>query len=107
MITRYAIFNGTVKSGQQAAMRDWVNTQLAPLWRQFASAEKVEILFGVEQPDNGPQIPLLLAITYADHAAMQRGLDSPARYESRDLLPEFYARYFDDVQLHHYVLEAA
>ena len=105
MITRYAIFNGTVKAGEQASMRAWVEANLAPLWRQFAGAEAVQVLYGVEQDANGPVIPLILAITYADEAAMARGLDSPARYTSRDLLPEFYQRFFDDVTLWHYVME--
>ena len=53
----------------------------------------------------GPVIPLMLQISYADTAAMARGLDSPARYASRDLLPEFYARFFVDVVLWHYVYD--
>ncbi len=105
MITRYAIFNGTVKTGQEAAMRAWVGEHLTPLWRKFAGAEEVRVLFGIEQDAKGPVIPLVLAITYADHAAMERGLASPARYAARDLLPAFYERFFDEVTLWHYVME--
>jgi hypothetical protein len=78
---------------------------LAPLWRQFAQAKEVQILFGVEQDTSGPEIPLILAITYADGAGMAAALDSPARYESRDLLPNFYETFFDKVTLHHCVME--
>ena len=46
----------------------------------------------------------MLAITYLDAAAMARGLASPARHESRDLLPEFFAKYIDG-KLLHYVME--
>ncbi len=105
MITRMAIFDGQVKSGQEAAMRAYVEAELAPLWRKFASAETVEVLYGAEQDPNGPQIPLILAITYADQAAMAEGLASPARYASRDLLPGFYDRFFETVTLYHYVFE--
>ena len=45
-----------------------------------------------------------MAITYRDAAAMARGLASPARYESRDLLPNFFAKYIDG-KLLHYVME--
>ena len=45
-----------------------------------------------------------MAITYRDAAAMARGLASPARYESRDLLPNFFATYIDE-KLLHYVME--
>ena len=35
---------------------------------------------------------------------MARGLASPARYESRELLPEFFAKYIDG-KLLHYVMK--
>lgn len=105
MITRYAIFGGTVKPGQEAAMRAWVTEHLTPLWRQFACAEEVRVLYGVEQDADGPTIPLILAITYADRAAMQKGVESPARYAAKDLLPELYDRYYDEVVLWHYVMD--
>lgn len=105
MITRYAIFGGQVKAGQEAAMRAWVTEHLTPLWRQFACAEEVRVLYGVEQDADGPNIPLILAITYADRAAMEQGVSSPARYAAKDLLPELYERFYDKVDLWHYVME--
>jgi hypothetical protein len=104
MLTRMAIFNGTVKPGQAQAMRDWCDANLVPLWRQFACAHDVRVTYGVTQDPNGPEIPLILAITYASQADMAAALDSPARYTSRDMLPDFYARFFEDVTLWHYVL---
>ena len=65
----------------------------------------MRVLFGVEQDANGPNIPLILAITYADHAAMEKGVNSPARFASRDLLPTLYDRFYDEVVLWHYVME--
>ena len=61
-------------------------------------------MFGVEQDDGGPEIPLILAINYPDRAAMARALDSPARHESRDLLPGFFETYLDG-SLHHYLMD--
>ena len=104
MLTRLAIFQGQVREGQAAAMRTYVEEVLAPLWRQFDGAEDVRIMFAVEQDDGGPEIPLILAITYPDKAAMARALDSLARYESRDLLPAFFATYLDG-SLHHYLMD--
>ena len=106
MITRMAIFGGTVKQGMESEMRAFVDARLTPLWRRFACAEEVRVLYGVEQDPDGPTIPLILAITYADHTAMQAALESPARYEARDILPELYERFYEDVQLWHYVLDA-
>lgn len=105
MITRYAIFSGEVLPGKEAEMRKFVSENLTPLWRKFACAEEVRVLFGVEQDKNGPTIPLILAITYADSEAMEAGLNSPARYESKALLPDFYERYFSHVELFHYVMD--
>ena len=85
-------------------MRRYVEDVLAPLWRQFDGAEDVRVMFGVEQDDGGPEIPLILAITYPDRAAMARALDSPARYESRNLLPGFFETYLDG-SLNHYLMD--
>ena len=105
MITRYALFSGKVKPGEEAAMRVFVDEKLTPLWRKFARAEEVRVLFGVEQDANGPTIPLVLAITYADHAAMEEGVNSPARHAAKEILPELYKRFFDEVDLWHYVMD--
>ena len=104
MLTRYAIFEGTVRPGMEDEMRSYVEQVLAPLWRQFDGAHSVRVMFAVEQDPQGPSFPLALAITYPDTAAMERGLASPARFESRDLLPEFFAKYLDG-KLLHYVME--
>ena len=105
MITRYAIFGGQIKPGQEAAMRAFVTENLTPLWRKFACAEEVRVLYGVEQDADGPNIPLMLAITYADHDAMQKGVTSPARHAAKAILPELYERFYDRVDLWHYVMD--
>ena len=104
MITRYAIFHGTVKPGQETEFRAYVSEKLTPLWREFEGAAQVRVMFGKDQDPDGPSIPLILAIDYPDQDAMVRALASPARYESRDLLPALYEHYLDGV-LHHYVME--
>ena len=105
MITRYAIFGGKVKEGKEDEMRVWVSEHLTPLWRKFACAEEVRVLYGVEQDADGPDIPLILAITYADHAAMEKGVSSPARHAAKELLPELYDRFFEKIELWHYVMD--
>ena len=102
MLTRLAIFEGRVKSGQEAAMRAYVEAELAPLWRQFQPSEEVRILYTVEPGD----APLVLAVTYADRAAMEAALRTQARYKSRDMLAGFYERFFEDITLKHQLFEA-
>lgn len=105
MITRYAIFSGKIKAGLEDDMRAFVAEKLVPHWRKFACAEEVRVLYGVEQDENGPTIPLILAITYADHKAMEKGVNSPARHEAKALLPELYQQFFDEIDLWHYVMD--
>ncbi len=105
MITRYAIFGGKVKDGKEAEMREWVTENLTPLWRKFACAEEVRVLYGMDQDPDGPVIPLILAITYADRDAMEKGVTSPARHAAKALLPELYERFYDKVELWHYLMD--
>lgn len=103
MLMRLAIFEGKVRDGQEEAFAAYVRDRLAPLWRQFDGAAEVRVLFGAEHDPSGPQYPLTLAITYPDRAAMERALASPARHQSRDLLPELFERYFDG-RMHHHLM---
>ena len=105
MITKCAFFQGTIKAGQEAAMRAYVNTELAPLWREFQPSENIKILFNVENDKDGPAIPLALIVTYKDQASLDRAMATEARYKARDMLPAFYQMFFNEVQLQHYVFE--
>ncbi|MGB1684068.1 MAG: hypothetical protein ACPHDN_02495, partial [Candidatus Puniceispirillaceae bacterium] len=71
--------------------------------RHLDGAHTVRVTSGVEQDLDGHSFPLALVITYPDAAAMARGFASPARYESRDLLPNFFAKYIDRKLLHYEV----
>ncbi|MEP1444392.1 MAG: hypothetical protein ABJK39_15405 [Hyphomicrobiales bacterium] len=105
MITKCAFFQGTVKAGQEEAMRSYVEAELAPLWRGFQPSEDVKILFNVENDKNGPTIPLALIVTYKNQASLDQAMETEARFKARDMLPAFYAAFFDDVALLHYVFE--
>lgn len=86
-------------------MREFVEQELLPLWRQFQPSEEVRVLYGVEQEPEGPTIPLVLAVTYRDRQAMDKAMESDARHQARDILPKLYARFFDEINLWHYVFE--
>lgn len=105
MLTKYAFFSGEIKAGQENAMREYVETQLRPLWNDFQPSVQVRVLYGVEQEPNGPAIPLVLAVTYRNQAAMDEAMDSKARHEARELLPVLYERFFEKITLWHYVFE--
>ncbi|WP_371156045.1 putative quinol monooxygenase [Jannaschia sp. 2305UL9-9] len=105
MITRYALFEGTVKDGHRDAFRTAVQERLVPLWRQFPGNVAVRVMFGEERDEGAPEFPLILAITYADRDGMESALGSPFRAQSREVTAEIVAAHFDG-RIHHHVTEA-
>lgn len=102
MITRFALFEGTVAPENVKAFRGEVLERLVPLWKQFPGNTDVRVMFGEERDDGAPEFPLILAITYPDRAAMEAALDSPFRAESREVTGQITAAYFEG-RIHHHV----
>ncbi|WP_415919619.1 hypothetical protein [Tateyamaria sp. SN6-1] len=104
MITRFALFEGSVKPGQRDAFRAAVLDRLVPLWKQFPGNTDVRVMFSDDRDEGAPEFPLILAITYPDTAAMESALDSPFRAQSRDVTGEIVAAHFDG-RIHHHVTQ--
>ncbi|KIC44910.1 antibiotic biosynthesis monooxygenase [Tateyamaria sp. ANG-S1] len=104
MITRFALFEGSVKPGQTDAFRAAVLERLVPLWKQFPGNTDVRVMFSDDRDEGAPEFPLILAITYPDAAAMESALDSPFRAQSRDVTGEIVAEHFDG-RIHHHVTQ--
>ncbi|GGX67195.1 hypothetical protein GCM10007385_40350 [Tateyamaria omphalii] len=104
MITRFALFEGSVKPGQTDAFRAVVLERLVPLWTQFPGNTDVRVMFSDDRDEGAPEFPLILAITYPDEAAMESALDSPFRAQSRDVTGEIVAEHFDG-RIHHHVTQ--
>jgi hypothetical protein len=102
MITRYALFEGSVKSGAVENFRKAVIDRLVPLWKQFPGAKEVRVMFGEERDEGAPEFPLILAISYPDRAAMEKALESPFRAQSREVTGEIVEEYFTG-RIHHHV----
>ena len=105
MITRYALFEGTVKTDQKDAFRAFVNAELVPLWTQFDGAQEVRVMFSEERDEGAPEFPLILAISYPDRDAMARALECDARYASKDKTAQLVEQFFEG-RIHHHVTEA-
>jgi len=101
MLTRAAFFEGAILPGLEAEFDAYVAQKLAPLWRQFPRAIRVEILREVEADDGAARYPLVLQISYPDRAALDEALASPIRTRSREvtggLLEMFEGRVFHAV----------
>ena len=104
MITRFALFEGSVKPGQTDAFRAAVLERLVPMWTQFPGNIDVRVMFSDDRDEGAPEFPLILAITYPDAAAMESALGSPFRAESRDVTGEIVAEHFDG-RIHHHVTQ--
>ncbi len=105
MITRYALFEGTISPGQTQAFRDAVLAEILPKWKAFPGALSVRVTFAESRDDGAPEYPLILAINYPDLAAVEAALASPARAEGRAATEAVLARFFTG-RIHHHVTTA-
>lgn len=104
MITRYALFQGTIKDGQTDAFRSYAQEHLVPLWTKFTGASEVRVMFSEERDEGAPEFPLILAISYPDLDAMAEALESPARYASKEATGKMVEQFFDGTIHHHVTL---
>ncbi|PWQ93975.1 hypothetical protein [Leucothrix arctica] len=102
MITRYAIFEGSIHEGDTEAFRQAVNDNLVPLWTQFTGNTEVRVMFSEERDEGAPEYPLILGITYPDRETMEKALECNARYASKEATGKIVERYFTG-KIHHHV----
>lgn len=104
MITRYALFQGSIKEGQTDAFRAYTQEHLVPLWTKFTGAQEVRVMFSEERDEGAPEFPLILAISYPDRDAMAQAMESPARFSSKEETGKMVAKFFDGIIHHHVTL---
>lgn len=104
MITRFALFEGAVQPNQTEAFRSAVLDRLVPLWKQFPGNTDVRVTFSDDRDEGAPEFPLILAISYPDKATMDAALDSPARFQSKDVTGEIVDEFFEG-RIHHHVTQ--
>jgi hypothetical protein len=102
MITRYALFEGTIKPGQTEAFRAAVMEEILPRWKEFPGALDVRVSFAEARDDGAPEYPMILAINYPDLAAVDAALASPVRTQARAATESVLSRFFDG-RIHHHV----
>lgn len=106
MITRFALFEGSLKPGQKNAFRAAVTEELVPLWTQFSGNTDVRVMFSEDRDEGAPDFPLILAINYPDLETMAAALACPARFASREVTAKIVEKFFDG-RIHHHVTEMA
>ena len=105
MIVRQALFEGTVHPGREADFRAYVDGELLPLWRRFPGVREVRVLHEFDRDSGVPEVAMILAMTFEDPQALQTALDSPARFESREVTKGLLAMF--DGRVRHQVYELA
>jgi hypothetical protein len=105
MITRYALFEGTVAPGQTEAFRAAVLAEILPVWRRFPGALAIHVTFADDRDEGAPEFPLILAIDWPDRATVDAFLDHPIRKEGRAATEAVLARFFKG-RIHHHVTTA-
>jgi quinol monooxygenase YgiN len=105
MITRYALFEGQVHPGQTEAFRDAVMAEMLPVWKTFPGALSVRVTFAESRDEGAPEYPLILAINYADQAAVDAFMAHPVRMAGRAATESVLARFFSG-RIHHHVTTA-
>ena len=105
MITRYALFEGTVHKGQEAAFREAVTAEILPHWKQFPGALSVRVSYAVKRDDGAPEYPMILAVSYPDVAAVDAALASDVRTRARAATDAVLSRFFTG-RIHHHVMDA-
>ncbi|SNS99381.1 putative quinol monooxygenase [Tropicimonas sediminicola] len=104
MITRYALFDGTIKDGKTDAFRAAIRDRLVPVLRTFDGVLEVSIAFTDERDDGAPDLPLIMAVSYPDVETMQAALSSPKRQAAIAVTGEIFAECFDG-HIHHHVTQ--
>ncbi|MGL5012169.1 MAG: hypothetical protein ACRC6I_20065 [Paracoccaceae bacterium] len=102
MITRYALFEGTVHTGQTEAFRAAVMAEMLPVWKTFPGITAIRVTFGESRDAGAPEYPLILAIDYPDMAAVDHFLAHPVRMAGRAATESVLARFFTG-RIHHHV----
>jgi hypothetical protein len=105
VITRYALFEGKVLEGQEAAFRAAVTAEVLPLWKQFPGALAVRVSYAVKRDDGAPEFPMILAVSYPDVAAVDAALESDVRPRARAATEAVLGRFFTG-HIHHHVMSA-
>ena len=105
MITRYALFEGTVPPALTAAFRTAVLDEILPVWRRFPGALAIHVTFAHDRDTDAPEFPLILAIDWPDRATVDAFLDHPIRNEGRAATESVLQRFFSG-RIHHHVTTA-
>jgi hypothetical protein len=105
MITRYALFEGSIHTGQTEAFCAAILADVLPHWQSFPDVLAVRGCFENERDEGAPEMPLILAISYPNREALDTALASPQRTAAKAATEAVLERYFTG-RVHHHITKA-
>ena len=105
MIIRQAFFEGTIHAGREEAFKAYVAEKLMPMWLAFPGIKEVRVLYNIERDEGAPTYPMVLSTMYESRETLAAALDSPVRYESREMTKGLLEMF--DGRIHHHVFDLA
>ena len=105
MLTRTAIYEGTVKAGREDEFFRRVREELEPLWRRFPHVTAVRVQRTLNSDGDARPIAMILEMDFPDMAAIEDCLASKIRPESHEATEKVMTLF--DGRFYHYVTEAS
>jgi hypothetical protein len=104
LITRYALFEGSIAEGKVAEFRKAILEELVPTWQAFPGVTAIRVSFVEERDAGAPEVVLILAVDYPDRATLDTALASDARRISKATTERIVPQYFSG-RIYHQVTE--
>jgi hypothetical protein len=104
MLTRVAIFEGSIKAGSEEAFFADVTARLEPVWRSFPHVRAVRVLRTMESDPGAIPVVMVLEMDFVSMADIRDSLASDIKTKAHaatlDVLKPFTGRFF------HFVTES-
>jgi hypothetical protein len=104
MLTRTAIYEGSIHAGQEETFFRRVRDELEPLWRQFPNVLAVRVQRTRSSDADARSIAMILEMDFPNQAAIDACLASPIRPESHAATAEVMKLF--DGRFYHLVADA-
>ena len=104
MLTRTAIYEGTIKAGHEEEFFHRVRDDLEPMWRCFPNVTAVRVQRTRTMDKDARPIAMILEMDFPDMAAIDACMTSPIRPESHAATEKVMTLF--DGRFYHYVTEA-
>ncbi len=104
MLTRTALYEGTVQPGREEEFFARVRNELEPLWRRFPNVTAVRVQRMRTADKDARPIAMILEMDFPDMASIEACLASPIRPESHAATVEVMKLF--DGRFYHLVAEA-